>query len=61
MSHFVVKAETVCQDHFEAFKNAWGPGETAQPVMTWEQFMWRLRRGFVQCRAEEETILNNRA
>ena len=31
------------------------------PKVTWEQFVWRLRRGCVQCRAGEGTALNNRA
>lgn len=30
------------------------------PNVTWEQFVWRLRRGFVQCRAGEGTALINR-
>lgn len=30
------------------------------PSATWEQFVWRLRRGCVQCRAGKVTALINR-
>lgn len=35
MSHFVVKSELMCQDPFEAFKNAWTEVRDPRPVQPW--------------------------